>query len=830
MLDWMSRPVCVFLAAVALALPRTVRAVDIIGGPVTNAASGHIYYLLAESTWLEAEEEAGRLGGHLASINSQAEQDWIIQTFNSLGGNTNRNFLIGLNDRQTEGQFVWASGEPVTYTNWRPGEPNDAGGDEDCTEIILANADELGQWNDLRDAVFQQGGGQVTEHGVVEVLPRHEWIKWLASAGGNDHFYALTTTAYTNWFDAEAEASLFGGHLVSISSAEEQRFIEDTFLGGTTASNVFYTGLNDLVSEGVYVWSSGESLTYTNWNSGEPNNLGDEDAVVVNYHYRLSLGPRGSWNDTSAYGSWYRGIIEAPTVASVFIRMTNAIPEKSYQALGCAWGDYNADGWLDLYVCTEGFGANLLYRNNGGATFESITNVTTTAPTGGCGCAWGDLDNDGWLDLFIASRFTNNFLFKNTGNEVFVQVPLGNLGFQGDQRGCAWADYDNDTFLDIISVGQSGPAVLMRNLQGNAFVGVSSGGIPSDMPGIGVSWADYDCDGDLDLYIAREGPNSLFRNEGYGQFTKITTDLAVADAARSWACAWGDYNNDTFPDLFVVNRGQPSVLFTNDKGAGFKHTSFPSITADSVACGWADYDCDGFLDILVVGNTEGQHMLCHNEGDGAFVDRTPAVIAQAGPAHGCTWGDFDNDGWLDLFLSPYSRQGPLLLNNVGNGNHWLKLQLVGVHSNRPAIGTSVKAKARIGGFERWQSREVSGGGGFCSQDALDVHFGLGDATSVDVLRIEWPSGMVQEFLDVRANQTLIICEPPLLEIRAIQPFRSVETILTSRGGFDYAIEATEDFRQWARIGTLTRVNGSVQFVDQSAGLHRQRFYRAAMVP
>ncbi len=107
----MSPLLCAFLAAAALTLPWTLQAADIIGVPVTNASSGHLYYLLAESTWPEAEEEAVQLGGHLTSINSQAEQDWIIQTFNSLGGNTNRNFLIGLNDRQTEGQFAWSSGE-----------------------------------------------------------------------------------------------------------------------------------------------------------------------------------------------------------------------------------------------------------------------------------------------------------------------------------------------------------------------------------------------------------------------------------------------------------------------------------------------------------------------------------------------------------------------------------------------------------------------------------------------------------------------------------------------------------------------------------------------
>jgi len=847
MLDWMSRPVCVFLAAVALALPRTVRAVDIIGGPVTNAASGHIYYLLAESTWLEAEEEAGRLGGHLASINSQAEQDWIIQTFNSLGGNTNRNFLIGLNDRQTEGQFVWASGEPVTYTNWRPGEPNDAGGDEDCTEIILANADELGQWNDLRDAVFQQGGGQVTEHGVVEVLPRHEWIKWLASAGGNDHFYALTTTVYTNWFDAEAEASLFGGHLVSISSAEEQRFIEDTFLGATTASNVFYTGLNDLVGEGVYVWSSGESLTYTNWNSGEPNNVGDEDAVVINYHYKLGHGPRGSWNDTSAYGAWYRGIIEAPTVASVFTKVTagDIVSDGSdlYTRSGTAWADINSDGHLDLFVSVYG-GNNLLYRNNGDGTFTRIVegNAANDFATSLSG-VWGDYDNDGRLDLFITNLEENqpNALYQGDDTGVFTRQDVWPFNQDKQRSGSgAWADYDNDGYLDIFVCNNQIDQMnfLYRNRTDGTFGKVLDDVIVMEVTRSAcASWSDYDNDGDPDLFASSEGegPNRLYRNNGNGTFTKITSAPPAMEGGASAGCAWADYNNDGLSDLFVAKLyGEQNLLYQNTGHGTFGKILDGSVVADScysVGCAWGDYDNDGFVDLFVANWSGQDNCLYRNNGDGSFSKVTSGSVSNDGASsRGCAWGDCSNDGFLDLFVTNEVGEDNLFYRGNANGNRWLKLTLVGTLSNRSAIGAKVRLRALIKGKPLWQLREISGGTGYGSQDGLLAHFGLGDATSVDVLRIEWPSGMVQEFLDVRANQTLIIYEPPRLEIRVIQPFRSVEMILTSRGGFDYAIEATEDFRQWARIGTLTRVNGSVQFVDQSAGLHRQRFYRAAMVP
>lgn len=840
---------CILAAAAALAFSQSLHAVDVIAGPVTNTANSHVYYLLAQSTWPEAEAEALRLGGHLVTINNQEEQNWVVQTFHGFDGNTNRDLWIGLNDEETEGTFVWCSGEPLGYSNWRAGEPNNSGGAENCVEIVLVHEVTLGQWNDLpgENAVREEGDRTITRHGVVEVRPHYQWIKWPAAEGGNDQYYALTAVAYTNWFNAEAEARLFGGHLVSINGSTEQNFIASAFLAGNTVSNVLWIGLNDIVSDGVFVWSSGEPLTYSNWNEGEPSGLGLQGAALMNLHYARGDGPRGSWSEVQASqsGRWCRGIIEAPRVTTLFTKiMSGAVVSGSPDLTrsGAAWGDFDNDGDPDLYVSVYG-GTNLLYRNDSGGMFTQIsTSPISTEYATTPGGVWGDYDNDGWLDLFTANLDEGqvNVLYRGAGNGDFSKVDATPFA-QDKARSvtAAWADYDNDGFLDLFVANSRSNQVnfLYRNRGDGTFGKVTTGSVVNEVVNSPcASWSDYDSDGDLDLFVTSEavGPNRLYRNNGDGTFTKITSGPQVTEGVASTGCAWADYDNDGLLDLFVANAyALDDFLYRNLGNGNFsKVTSSPVVSdsAWSVGCAWGDYDNDGFIDLFVC-RQGAANALYQNNGDGSFsTAAVGSLVEEVGDFRGCAWADYDDDGSLDLVITGQAGEQTVLYRNVPTGNHWLKVRLVGTLSNRSGIGAKVRAEAVIAGQVQCQLREISGGSGFGSQNALDAHFGMGDATVATMLRIEWPSGMVQTLAAIPVDQTVTVHEPPKLEIGGPQANQAFEMILTSRGGFNYAIEACEDFVNWSLVGTLTNVTGSVQCLDSSAGQHPHRFYRAVMVP
>jgi hypothetical protein len=404
---------------------------------------------------------------------------------------------------------------------------------------------------------------------VHSAAQAQNWINWPSGAGGNGHSYALTTAAHTNWANAEAEADRFqGGHLVSITSQAEQTFIEQTFLTGNAISNVFWIGLNDIVSAGTYVWSSGEAATYFNWAPGEPNNAGGiEDVAIINSHLAAGWGQGyyGKWNDYPLIANgWpggsnsFYGIMEVPHLIEQFTKITTgSIVSDGGDSIGCAWGDYDNDGYLDLFVANHDVNS-FLYRNNRDGTFTKVTtgSITSGNTWGSIGCGWGDYDNDGYLDLFVASD-PNNLLFHNNGDGTFAKVTSGSPVDEGKNcLGVAWGDYDKDGYLDLF-VGHATNGLFYRNNGDGTFTKIVSGTIGNDSGGVvGCAWGDYDNNGTPDLFVARDGANnSLYRNEGDGSFTKITSGSIVNDGGRSFQGAWGDYDNDGYLDLFVSRQG-----------------------------------------------------------------------------------------------------------------------------------------------------------------------------------------------------------------------------------------------------------------------------------
>jgi hypothetical protein len=412
---------------------------------------------------------------------------------------------------------------------------------------------------------------------------------------------------------------------------------------------------------------------------------------------------------------------------------------------GVAWGDYDNDGDQDLYVSGYDCGS-FLYRNDGGGIFTRPF-TSTTPPNDnfdGTGVAWGDYDNDGDLDLYLAQGNSQaNRLFQNNGDGTFADVTSGPLGDAGTTYGIAWGDYDKDGDIDLYIANFGSANKLFRNDGGGSFVDATGGTPLGDAgDGCGVAWGDYDNDGDLDLYLVNGSyqANKLFRNDGGGSFTDVTTP-PLDDALFGIGAAWGDYDNDGDLDLYLVNGNMcANKLFRNNGGGSFTDvTSGPLGDASSgYNCAWGDYDNDGDLDLyLTNGGSPSNNKLFRNNGGGVFVDATSPILGVASTGVGVAFGDYDSDGDIDLYVAHgYPGQNKLFRNEIGTANHWLHVNLVGTTCNVSAIG----ARVRVVASGVSQIREVSGGSGLCSQNSLTVEFGLGFNMLVDTLEIQWPSG------------------------------------------------------------------------------------------
>lgn len=493
-----------------------------------------------------------------------------------------------------------------------------------------------------------------------------------------------------------------------------------------------------------------------------------------------------------------------PTADDLFDKVTNAeITHGGGFSLAGAWGDFNNDGLLDLFVPNFANRDNLLFQNNGGGSFTQIlTGPVVTDGGNSYSASWGDYNNDGLLDLFVANAAGNglgqkNFLYKNLGGS-FEKVTAGAIANDVEESNSGvWGDYNNDGFLDLyVANSFQKRNSLYRNQGDGTFEKISTGALVTDLESsFSAMWWDYDDDKDLDLFVANNGKNSFYRNDGAPNFTfaKLTAaqvGVWLDDVAFSRGASSADYNNDGYLDLFIANSDAKSVLLKNDGPPNFSFTKVTqgavvNNSGSSFGSGWGDFDNDGDVDLFVsnfdrdIFNTQANsNFLYFNDGAGNFTELDPPrgnLLFDIGASNGCSWADYDSDGFLDMFVSNGTlRAGENLLykNNRqqgSNSNNRISVRCIGSRgpgsafgTNKSAIGAKVRVKVNVGGNGVWQMQEISGqtGGGWGGQNSLNVEFGLGAATQIDSLVIEWPNSADHQILtNVTANQSLTVTEP-----------------------------------------------------------------------
>ena len=491
---------------------------------------------------------------------------------------------------------------------------------------------------------------------------------------------------------------------------------------------------------------------------------------------------------------------------------------------GAAFFDYDADGDPDLYFVngaplpgyvSQEIPTNCLYRNNGDGTFTDVTEKAGVGDTGyGHGCAVGDYNNDGQLDLYVTNYGTNR-LYRNNGDGTFTEVSeSAGVTEPRWSTSCAFADYDRDGNLDLYVVNYivfdidenpwcglrekgiraycepdnfiAQSDTLYRNNGDGTFTDVTktAGIYNTTGKGLGVVWADYNNDGAADIYVANDSTENFFyRNNGDGTFEEVGFMVGVAlsengAAENGMGTTFGDWNNDGWFDLTVTNYAQQTnTLYHNDADGFFTDATTTTKTAQLTYpyLGWAtafiDYDNDGYQDLFVANGhlhenlaelgqegTYGQrNLLFRNNSNGTFTEISETLgpgMKLTDVSRGATFADYDLDGDIDIVVTNSNTAPRLLRNDGGNRKNWLHIRLTATNGSTDAIGARVK----ITTGKLTQTREVRSADGYLSQQDLTLHFGIGDYEQVDSIEVQWQTGAKQLIGSVPANQVLSLEE------------------------------------------------------------------------
>jgi hypothetical protein len=437
---------------------------------------------------------------------------------------------------------------------------------------------------------------------------------------------------------------------------------------------------------------------------------------------------------------------------------------------GVSVGDFDNDGWDDLFCCF--WGHNILFHNNGDGTFTDVTRkagVYDARVRWGAGCTWLDYDRDGHLDLFVCNYIKldpaktpspgeglscqwkgipvmcgprglpgdTNVLFHNNGDGTFTDVSEKAGILKPGPRYSITAvayDFDNDGWPDIFVAVDSEPSILFHNNHDGTFTDVAQmAGCAynengHEQAGMGVAVGDYDCDGWFDIFKTNFADDTcnLYHNNGDGTFTDeaFASGVGIHNQYVAWGCGFMDYDNDTWPDLLQVNGHVYPELDTHTTGQTFTNP----------------------------------RLVYRNLGGGRFKDVSSELgpgISERFSSRGAAFGDYDNDGDIDALILNMNDVPSLLRNDGGNAQNWIKIKLIGTKCNRTAIGAHV----RVVTGTHVQMDEVHSGGSVMSQSDLRLHFGLGKALRADVIEVKWPTTQkVERFTQVKTNQILTIRE------------------------------------------------------------------------
>ena len=490
---------------------------------------------------------------------------------------------------------------------------------------------------------------------------------------------------------------------------------------------------------------------------------------------------------------------------------------------GVALFDYDNDGYLDIYLVNcptvdlyreGGKTKSALYHNNGDGTFTDVTEKSGLADVGwGMGVAAGDYNNDGLEDLYVTC-LGGNHLFKNNGNGTFTDVTKDAGVSDGRwSTGAAFVDYDHDGYLDLFVANyveydlnhlpefgkdktcqykgiavQCGPRglrgsgdSLFHNNRDGTFTDVSKkAGVsdPNGYFGMGVICSDFDDDGLVDIFVADDStPNLLYHNNGDGTFKEIgfVSGTALSENGSeqgSMGVTVGDYDHDGRFDIFITNFVDDyDTLYHNDGNNYFTDVAYKSnvaaVSMPLVRWGtrFIDYDNDGWVDLFIAcGHVYPQlehyrqrKLLHHNNRDGTFSEvaaQFGAPLMQERAGRGVAFGDIDNDGDVDMVINDLDGPPQLLRNDGGNANNSILIKTVGVKSNRDGIGARVKV---VSG-DLTQIDEVRSGGSYISQSDLRLHFGLEKRTKIDLIEIRWPGGVVDKITNANVNKIITVKE------------------------------------------------------------------------
>ena len=552
-----------------------------------------------------------------------------------------------------------------------------------------------------------------------------------------------------------ARLSLWGALFVAVAASNpDVRFVD-----ATKAAGIAFAHHNSATSNKYLIETMGGGVALLDY-----DNDGRLDVFLTNGAKIDDPMPDGRLPDKSDPVYWNR--LYQQTSSGTFVDVTqkaglSGALQNAY-GMGIAVGDYDNDGFEDVYVTN--YGGNTLYRNNGDGTFEDVT-ARAGVRAGGWSTSAGffDYDNDGKLDLFVA-RYVDWSFSKNR--------------YCGEKKEGYRAYCHPDNFEPVTNI-------LYHNQGDGTFADVSSKSRldASSGKGLGVAFADYDDDGFVDVYVANDSVQSfLFHNNGNGTFEEVglLAGVGFTEDGKTFAgmgVDFSDYDNDGRPDVFVTDLSNERYrLFRHSGAGGFRDVSDATGVGGATLpfSGWStrfvDYDNDGWKDIFVA---QGHVMdtiektapnlkylqpplLLRNESARFVRVAAGDVFQQEWAGRGAAFGDLDNDGDIDVVLSNVGQNAVVLRNEGGNQNRWLQIRTVGTRSNRDGIGSRVKVSTASGPTQYFT---VSTAAGYLSASDKRLTVGLGRDPVATLVEIRWPSGVVQRFENVKAGQTLTATEP-----------------------------------------------------------------------